>query len=656
MAAHEPVLRAGVMHSLVAVLAATLLPHVPHLPPWCQAACGAFFALRLWLTWRGEARPAGAVLVALALASAAGILLGFGSALGRDAAVALLALMLGLKLLETRHRRDLTVCVCLGYFLLVTDFLYTQSIPTALYTTGLLLWLTATMIAGQDRNRSLRPRQCLRMAAGLLLQGTPLMLALFFLFPRVNGPLWGVPQPTNASVTGLTDQMSPGTITHLGRSDAVAFRVEFRSPVPARADLYWRGPVLWDFDGRTWKAAALAPRGPLSHRARGAPVSYTVTLEPHAQRWLFAIDLPRSLPPGVVLTGDYQLFSEQPVRNRIRYDIASDLRFQYGVAEEAEVLMRALRLPEGLNPRARDLAQQILREQRDPTHVVQEVLHRFRTQMFYYTLEPPPLGRHAVDDFLFQTRRGFCEHYASAFVFLMRAAGIPARVVTGYQGGELNPVGDYLIVRQSEAHAWAEVWFQGQGWVRVDPTAAVSPARIQAGVAAAAPEADPLAMTVRENMMALRGLAFTWDAVANAWNQWVLGYSAERQFQLLREVGFDAGNWRTLALLLLAVTGSLLAALAVGLLRRLRPAPADPAQRAWERFCRRLARRGLRRRPQEGPRDFALRAATALPSAAADIEAIATAYLALRYAPSPPRGLLQELRARVRRFHPGAAP
>ncbi len=655
-------LRPGILHSLTAALGAILLPHVTHLPLWCSAACAAFLGLRTMLTWRGQASPGRWTLVALALACALGIALGFGAAFGRDASVALLALMLGLKLLETQSSRDATVCICLGYFLIITNFLYSQTIPTAACMLVLMIWLTATMVSAQDRTGALGPKQCLRLAGTLLLQGLPVMLVLFLLFPRINGPLWGFPQANNSSLTGLSDRMSPGSISNLGRSDAVAFRVEFQSPMPSPASLYWRGPVLWDFDGRTWNAAAMLSTAPMQHTAKGPSINYTVTLEPHSQRWLFAIDLPRNVPDGVLLTGDYQLLAEQPVRARIRYDISSHSSYQYGLEEAPQALVRALRLPEGLNPRARELAQALLAAQRQPQAVVNEVLRMFRTQLFYYTLEPPPLGRHSVDEFLFRTKRGFCEHYASAFVFLMRAAGIPARVVTGYQGGELNPVGDYLIVRQSEAHAWAEVWLRGQGWVRVDPTAAVSPARIQRGIAAAVPEADPLPLSVRGNLEALRSLAFTWDAVANAWNQWVLGYSPDRQMELLHDLGLAHPNWRTLVILVVGLISSVLGALAFVILLRLRPAPGDPVEQLWKRFCAKLARAGAPRRISEGPQDFAQRAAKRLPSMGKEIAAITQCYIGLRYADPGPRPQeahpkeVRRLQALIRHLRPGRGP
>jgi transglutaminase-like putative cysteine protease len=476
-----------------------------------------------------------------------------------------------------------------------------------------------------------------------MLQAAPLMLALFLLFPRVQGPVFGFPQATSAGVTGLSESMSPGSLSNLGLSDEVAFRVQFHAEPPKPQSLYWRGPVLWDFDGRTWTMGGVGTTatGGQQHEATTAAIHYTVTLEPHLMRWVFAIDLPAAAPPDTALTNDYQLLASRPVRNRMRYEASSHLGYRYGLNERPELLKRALRLPRGFNPKSIELAQQI--RSRSPTDqdVVKGVLEVFSTQLFFYTLVPPELGRESVDEFMFVTRRGFCEHYAGAFVFMMRAAGIPARVVTGYLGGERNPVGDYVIVRQSEAHAWAEVWLHNEGWVRVDPTAAVSPARIQVGIAAAVPASDPLPLSVRGSFELLKRMRYGWDALANSWNQWVLGYTPDRQLKLLGDAGLRAATWQTLVILMMSVAGALLAVLAVLVLHKVRLAPRDPVARAWRTFCRKLARHGTNRSPGEGPLHFAQRAATEQPRLKANIEAIAELYLGLRYAG---RGGLAETR------------
>jgi transglutaminase-like putative cysteine protease len=627
-------LRRGWMYGLLGAMLAVLAPHVQRIPLWVSITVAGLLAWRAWLAWRGGALPGKWILIPLTVLGTAGTVLSYGPRFGRDASVALLAIMLGLKVLELKALRDATVVICLGFFLIITNFLYSQTIATALYMLAIMTWLTATMVAFQDRNRALSPLRALRTGATLIMQGAPLMLALFLLFPRVQGPLFGFPQATSAGVSGLSDSMSPGSLSSLSLSDEVAFRVQFQAPPPKVQSLYWRGPVLWDFDGTTWTmgGAGTTATGGVHHEATTAPIQYTVTLEPHYMRWVFAIDLPDAAPPGTALTNDYQLLSSRPIRTRLRYQVSSRLGYRYGLDERPELLRRALRLPRGYNPKAVELARAIRAQSPNDLDVINNVLNRFRTELFFYTLVPPELGRDSVDEFLFVTRRGFCEHYAAAFVFLLRAAGVPARVVTGYQGGEMNPVGDYMIVRQSEAHAWAEVWLKDQGWVRADPTAAVSPARIEAGIAAAVPASDPLPISVRGSFELLRQLRFTWDAMANSWNQWVLGYSPERQMKLLSDVGFGAATWQTLAVLLMAVAGTVVGVMALLVLRKLGLAPRDPVTRAWRAFCRKLARRGTERRPGEGPRDFARRAAAEQPSLEPMITAITELYVALRYA------------------------
>jgi transglutaminase-like putative cysteine protease len=637
--------------SLLAALATVCAPHVQRLPLWLTAGVGAMLLWRGWIALRGGALPSRWALIGLVVVGSSAVILSYGPMLGRDAAVALLAVMTALKAMELRSLRDATVVVCLGYFLIITNFLYSQSLATAWFMLGVMLWLTATMIALHDHGGRLPAAEAVRGAGTLLVQAAPLMLALFLLFPRVQGPIFGFPQATSSAVSGLSDRMAPGTLSNLGLSDEVAFRVQFESPAPKAADLYWRGPVLWDFDGRTWTTGEVATRALPSHEPGSAPIQYTVTLEPHHFRWMFAIDLPASAPAQGFLTTDYQLLAFRPVRNRLRYDVSSHLAYRYGAAESNDLLQRALQLPRGYNPRSHELARSLRLQSRDERELIANTLNVFRTQLFFYTLVPPELGRDSVDEFLFRTRRGFCEHYASAFVFLMRAAGLPARVVTGYQGGEMNPLGDYLIVRQSEAHAWAEVWLPSEGWRRVDPTAAVSPARIEIGIGAAVPQSDPLPLTVRGNFQLLNQLRYTLDALSNSWNQWVLGYTPDRQLNLLRRAGVAAPSWPTLAALLLAVVGAVIGLLALVILLRLRDPREHQVERAWRRFCAKLARRGTPCGPAEGPLAFARRAAALHPALAREIDAIASRYIEARYALAGPR-VSHELRALVRAFSP----
>jgi transglutaminase-like putative cysteine protease len=378
-----------------------------------------------------------------------------------------------------------------------------------------------------------------------------------------------------------------------------------------------------------------------------------VTLEPHNNRWLLALDLPASVPPGALSTSDFQLRSAAPVVSRVRYDMRSFLNPRFGLTESRQSMNRALRLPPGFNPRAAALGRTLRQRFTDDRALMKEALSMFRNEAYYYTLEPPPVGEHSVDDFLFVTRRGFCEHYASAFAVLMRAAGIPARIVTGYLGGETNPLGDYMIVRQSDAHAWTEVWFPDAGWIRVDPTAAVSPLRVESGLGAALPRADSLPLLARGDHPLLRRLRLSWDSVANGWNQWVLGYNPERQQHLMMRIGIDRNTWEALATLLVIATTAVTVILFLLMARRTR-ATADPVARAYLVFCGKLAGMGLPRERFEGPSDYSERLARARPDLQPPVGTITRLYIALRYGASPNPEAQVEFLQRVRDFSTAA--
>jgi transglutaminase-like putative cysteine protease len=634
--------------ALVGVFLLAAAPHLLRMPVWISLLVLAMAGARL-LQLRVRSNPTNKWLLALvAVAAAGGILLQYRTLFGRDAGVSLLVIMLALKLLETRTRRDGMLLGFLGCFLLVTNFLHSQTIPTAAYML-FCAWMLVTVLIGMQYTGDWPGwRQPLRRAGVLMLQGVPLMTVLFLLFPRVQGPLWGLPQDAYAGLSGLSDNMSPGSLNSLILSDAVAFRAEFRDGhTPDPKDLYWRGPVLWDYDGRTWTAPRIVQN--TEELPAGEPlVEYTVTLEPHNKRWLFALEFPGQRPPRSIATRDMQLLSFTPVRSRLRYDMRSSVGAAYGAGDDQSVLSRSLRLPDDSNPRTAAFAAELRRKHPDNRNLVAAVLAMFRNENFVYTLSPPLLGAQPVDEFLFDTRRGFCEHYASAFTVLMRAAGIPARVVTGYLGGEVNPVGGYVLVRQADAHAWAEIWLENIGWIRVDPTAAVSPARVERGIASALPRSDPLPMFVRGDFKLLQRMRLTWDSVTYAWNQWVLGYTPERQRRFLSHLGFSEAAWQTMSVLLMVFAGIAVLFGAALALRDLRSARPDPARLAYDRFCRTLARRGLTRGAAEGPRVFARRAAQQRPDLAEVIAEITGLYVRLRYGGDTDAGRLQALKQRVR--------
>lgn len=626
---------------LMTGLALVALPHSERLPALIIAIAAGLGIWRLYLARKALALPGKWILLGVVIGGTAAVFLHYRTIFGRDAGVALLVIMLALKLLEAKTQRDGMLLILLSYFLVITNFFYSQTIPTAVYMMACVLFVTAGMI-GLNYGRAPQSATVqVRLAGMMLLQAVPLMLVLFVLFPRVQGPLWGMPSDAYSATTGLSDTMSPGTMSELIASDAVAFRVAFNGNVPGPRNLYWRGPVLWDYDGRTWTA----PRfhyGELRYELLGPPTEYTVTMEPHSRRWLFAIDLPGRIPAQATATPDFQLLSTAPIAARMRYDMVSYVNYKLGVQDAGFTLRRALVLPPDFNPRTVALGKN-LRQQHgtDNRAIIDAALRRFGTERFSYTMTPPLLGRHAADEFLFDTQQGYCEHYASAFTILMRAAGIPARVVTGYLGGELNPLGDYFIVRQADAHAWTEVWLEGEGWIRIDPTAAVSPARIDRGITAAVPRGEGLSFFMRADYPWLNRMRLTWDSFAYRWSQWVLGYNPDRQRFFLSRVGLDDISWKALTALLVVITGIAVLVLAALTLYRLRARAKDPVLRIYEQFCRKLARRGLGRAAAEGPRDYAARVCNARPDLASVVNEISDLYVALRYAPSAPADVAQ---------------
>ncbi|MEO8203495.1 MAG: DUF3488 and transglutaminase-like domain-containing protein [Betaproteobacteria bacterium] len=625
-----------------------MAPHAMRVPWWLTLFAACLFGWRAYLSITQRRLPSVWLLAGVAIIGMIAIGVEYRTIFGRASGIALLMVLAGLKLLEMRTHRDATMVVFLCYFLVLTNFLYTQSIQTALVMLGALVAITGALVSFSAPQRA--PVANLRTAGLLLVHAVPIAAVLFVLFPRVQGPLWGMPQDAYSGVTGLTDSMAPGTLSQLSVSDAIAFRALFNGPRPAPRQLYWRGPVLWDFDGRTWRTGPRRFRSVDEVTGGEARFDYSVVLEPHNRNWLFALETAASLPPNAWMTGDGQVMANNEVRNRMRYEMTSVAGGQRAGDETAGSLARARILPPGFNPRTTALAQSWRGTIDGDDALMRHAITWLRAQSFVYTLLPPALGRDSVDEFLFDTKRGFCEHFASAFVVLMRAAGVPARVVTGYQGGEFNPLDGYLTVRQSEAHAWAEVYVAGSGWVRVDPTAVAMPGRVDSGMANSVPSGDPVPYLMRVDVAWLKSLRYNWEALTNRWNLWVLGYNTERQREFLARLGFTDADWRKLATLLLTTVGLIVLGLLTWSLKRLvRP---DPVQQLWLAFCRKLGAAGLPRDPHEGPRDFTSRAALRFPAAAATIASVGERYIALRYGAVGHDADLAELKKSVRGFRP----
>lgn len=598
--------------SLLGVVGWIIVPLIPHVPPWASAFAAALLLWRAGLAWRGRPLPGRWVLGGLLALAVAGTGLTFKTLAGRDAGVTLIVLLLALKTLELRARRDAMVVFFLGFFTLLSNFLFSQSLPTAAAMLLALLGLLTALVQAHMPVGRPPLMLAMRTALRLMLLGAPVMAALFLLFPRI-APLWGLPKDTLAR-SGLAGDMQVGRMAALALDDGIALRVRFDLPggrTPPQSALYFRGPVLASFDGRTWSALDDMAQGgpwrrvssPAALQVSGAPLRYEVTLEPHQQNWLLLIDAapaPPGLPEGFQAAMSPELLwrTNRPVMSVLRYRAESYPQFRHGPLQRNATLNAYTELPAGFNPRTLALAAQ-LRAQTpvapgaDPAPaLVQAALARLRTGGYRYTLEPGVFGTHSADEFWFDRKQGFCEHIASAFVVLLRAMGLPARIVTGYQGGEVNPVDGYWTVRHSDAHAWTEVWLAGQGWVRVDPTAAVAPGRVGSFARLQAPAgAFATAMNTVISPGMVQQLRAIWEAMNNGWNQWVLNYTQGRQLDLLRALGFDAPAWPDLIRLL----GALLAAAALGgaawtLWERRQH---DPWLRLLARTRRRLARAGL---------------------------------------------------------------
>ena len=630
----------------MASLGIAMLPHLPYLPLWVSVGFAACAGWRFWIEKRRAALPSTAFRALVALLSFGGVLITYETISGVGPGSALLAMMASLKILETRKLRDQFVLLFIAIFLVMSALLREQYLWSLPYMFGALLFIMTAWL-----RLSAGPRHAastsLRTSARLLAYAAPLAMVMWVLFPRISSPFWSVPIDTSSGTTGLSDTMSPGDISSLSRSNEVAFRVRFDGPVPPPAERYWRAMVLHRFNGRTWTGSdpniGLAPERQL--KVFGEPYRYQVTLEPTRQQWLPALDIPYDWDlPDTHMGRMQELSRVQPVDQRIAFKVESYPNYE--TEPDASPYSRRwyLGLPNGSNPQAVELAERMRAAADSDAEYIAAVLEKFNREDFFYTLSPPALGRNPVDQFLFETQQGFCEHYASAFTVLMRAVGIPARVVVGFQGGELNPVGEYMIVRQSDAHAWAEVWFPGQGWRRVDPTAAVAPERIELGIADSIFDGIGVSWGLSAPAEWVHRLTLTWDAVNARWNDWVLGYGPDKQRSFLERLGMTSPSWRKMMLTMIAIVTALTLVLSGVLMLRYRPPRRDRAAVLYERFVRRC---GIPTRTGETPDSYADRAVEAGRLGAGTIETVTRAYVAARYGDAGDAGL-EQLEAAVK--------
>ena len=649
--------RDGVLLLLIATLAAVQLH--PAMPPWwVRAAALGLFLWRWGIERLGWPVPGRLILWTLAGLAVAAVLAAFHTFLGRDAGSVFLMLLMGLKTLEMRSRRDVMTVVFLVWWVTLTGFLFSQSPATA--TAGLISGgLALAVLLRINQPRSVLGRRFTRDGGSMLLLAVPIMLGMYLLFPRIQGGLWGLPDDALSGRTGLTDEVRPGSIQHLLLNDAVAFRVRFSGAVPAAEKRYWRALVLETNDGQSWQRGALYQQpAALEINRQSIPVHYTTTFEASPNTWLPVLDLPATSPPGSVARYGHVLESKKRPPGPLRLTLLSYSSAQTGALDPQE---RNINQQLAYPPTAR-VAALVARwqsEASDSSSLVRSALRYFREGPFFYSLSPPMLGSRPVDELLFETREGYCEHYATAFTTLMRIAGIPARLVVGYMGGEINEAGGYLVVRQSDAHAWSEVWIAGSGWTRVDPTAAIAPERIRYGtemlrwIDAEGWIIGDVSVAALRGLLerghwerSVRWLQHRWDTVNYGWNEWVMAYGPARQYQLLRTLGLDRPSLGRMALLLVGVSIVLLL-LVQGLLSFQRTT-RDPVSSAYLRFLRRLARHGVSKVASEGPVDFAKRAVQQLPALTEPITEISRVYVAARYGIALPPGAARRIRRLTR--------
>ncbi len=638
----------GICACLVLALAA----HITSLPVWVLVTIAVSAAIRLLLARRGGGPPPRALRVAISVVAIALLFLRFRTFNGLAAGSALLALTAGLKFLETETKRDIYVITLIIYFVSISALLEGESFWLLAYLIGVCWLTTATLL----RLTTTRPApawpRSLRYAGRILVQALPLALVFWLFFPRFGGPLWQMPEDGGTAASGLGDSMSPGDIDDLAMSDDIAFRVRFKDAPPPPEERYWRGPVMHDFDGHTWRRSYPASVRAPALTDQGPAYRYTVSLEPHQHNWVFALDWPTQwdLPHGA-LNGDFTLVQPEPVSHPIDVAVTSYTHVQS--AEPLSAPLRRLDLaPLTHNPRTLQLAQTLRSAHPDEMDYVRSVLALFTDQPFYYTLTPPKLGNDSVDEFLFKTKRGFCGHYASAFAALMRAAGIPAHVVTGYQGGTFNRFADYWILRQSDAHAWDEIWIEGHGWLRVDPTSAIAPERVERGLTDTVSADEHLVSRWQRRSPWLADTRLRLDALRELWRERILLFNQDSQQQLLELLGIPEPDGEKLVLVLAAALTLGLVWLTWQVRRELDPERQEPVVRAYARLCAKLAGVGLARLSHEGAEAYAARVAEHRPDLGAAVGELCRHYSSLRYSPANARTTISQFAADVRAFRP----
>ena len=642
-----------------------VMPLFNYLPIWVFICYGVCIFWRYQMFVGKWPRPFAVHKLVIVLLGFSLIYLSFKSFVGLESASAMLIAGVSFKLLEASVRREFILLCFLALLIVAVNFLYSQSFFYSLY---LFLCLPVVLTALLSLHLPLDTSSgfgLLKPTTKILLQSLPLMLALFVVFPRFQ-PFWQITLPNQQAKVGVSDSLSPGDFSNLTRDESLAFRANFEGLVPGKSELYWRGVVLSRFDGRAWHQSdtlftSSRYVGTDDPSEDGVDYRYSIIQEPSYRQFLFTLATADSVSDKVGKTSNYLLKYQQPIFERIAYHVTSDINQLRAVQLPRWSRYRETQLVKTTNPRAQQFAVELYEQSSSDAAYVDAVLSYFSNQNFYYSLNAPVLGQHNIDEFLFDERTGYCGHYASAFVYLMRAAGIPARVIGGYFGGEVNPLTGSVLVYQYDAHAWAEVWLPTKGWVRVDPTLQVAPDRVLNNVqdlpatAAEYSSRAPLNVNRFKSIAVINYLRLQLDAIDYHWAKMVLQYKGQNQYQFLHELLGEVTAWRIMLLLLFALLPVILWLLLVLIKNKLDHSLATD-ELAYQRLCYALAKSGCQRQSSEGPIEYVRRVEASKQFSGqsrllSHIQTATRLFVALRYdslSDSQRRLMLKQLKLEVR--------
>lgn len=618
---------------LLSAIGLITLPHSLQIP----ISLFGFFAL-LWIwrflgVWKKTLLP-NSFLVFVLMLTGVGLLFFqyHGVVFGRDAGTGLFVVALGLKLLEIKSTRDVYLIAYLAFVVAATEFLYVQNVLMALYILAVCILLICTLITINHKYSN--NTVAFKMAGKIVLQALPIMAILFVLFPRLESPRWSLLKEEHKAPSGISDTLEMDTLSKLALSYDLAFRVKFEGEIPQQNQLYWRGVVYSQTDGKKWFQSSNTHFKHFMDKPTflGKFYSYTLMMEAQQKNWVYALEMPAQFSHPLLRNENYQLITQNNSTERTEYKITSYPSYNTGYITKTEYRDN-LQLPAEPSEKITDLVKQLQGFDVSPEAFIQNVLNHFHNEKFVYTLAAPLMSENPIESFLFDAKQGFCSHYATAFVYLMRVAHIPARVIGGYQGGELNKVGNFLEIRQANAHAWTEVWLKEKGWIRIDPTAAIAPERVEqeidvsAQVESGEVHFEPITLS-DEQMNWLKTARHLWENVDYSWQRWIINYNNQNQAQFLKTFGIH--NLQVMMYWLMYFM-ALIFALSTWFLLKKQNRTADEALVIYEKFCRKLEKNGLTRKPTEGFKDFSQRAASEMPHLSIQISEVTALFLKIRY-------------------------